>query len=225
MDIISKKEAKDKGLKRFFTGIPCNHNHLSVRFVSSGGCVDCSKMRASKRREHIAEYQKQYREQTTEKRLKYHKQHYQDNKEKRKQQSAEYRQNNVEYYSEYNKQYFIDNSEKLICRSREWYQENRKQILEDKKIYYDEHHQEFIARNAKRRCQKLNATPQWYEHEKVTDLYAKSVRLTEKLGIQHHVDHIVPLQSDVVCGLHCLANLQILSALENLRKGNSFEIE
>ena len=39
--IISQKEAKAKGLKRFFTGLKCKKGHRAERFVSSGACVDC----------------------------------------------------------------------------------------------------------------------------------------------------------------------------------------
>ena len=36
MDVISKQEAKKKGLNKFFTGEPCVNGHLDYRFVSRG---------------------------------------------------------------------------------------------------------------------------------------------------------------------------------------------
>jgi hypothetical protein len=40
------------------------------------------------------------------------------------------------------------------------------------------------------------------------------------LEVEYHVDHIVPLTSDLVCGLHCEANLQIAVGKDNIAKNN-----
>ena len=45
---------------------------------------------------------------------------------------------------------------------------------------------------------------------------------TERTGIEYHVDHIQPLSKG---GEHAAFNLQILTAEENLSKGNDFRIE
>ena len=39
--IISRKEAKAKGLKRYFTGKECKNHHISERQISSGSCLKC----------------------------------------------------------------------------------------------------------------------------------------------------------------------------------------
>lgn len=43
MNVISCKDARAQGLKRYFTGRPCKHGHIDERHVT-GGCVECSKL-------------------------------------------------------------------------------------------------------------------------------------------------------------------------------------
>lgn len=54
----------------------------------------------------------------------------------------------------------------------------------------------------------------------IKEIYVLAQLRTRATGVKWHVDHIVPLQSKRVSGLHCAANLQLLSQVENYRKGN-----
>lgn len=41
MNVITRSEARDQGLKYYFTGKPCKRNHVSIRFTSNGTCSQC----------------------------------------------------------------------------------------------------------------------------------------------------------------------------------------
>jgi hypothetical protein len=42
MPHVSRQEAREAGLKRYFTGAPCREGHVSPRYTKSNGCVICS---------------------------------------------------------------------------------------------------------------------------------------------------------------------------------------
>ena len=68
------------------------------------------------------------------------------------------------------------------------------------------------------------ATPPWLtEAHKfaIQKIYELRDLLFKETGIEHHVDHIVPLKGKNVCGLHVPWNLQVIPATENLQKGNA----
>jgi hypothetical protein len=40
MQIISRQHAIRQQLKLYFTGIPCQRNHISTRYVNNGGLIE-----------------------------------------------------------------------------------------------------------------------------------------------------------------------------------------
>ena len=80
----------------------------------------------------------------------------------------------------------------------------------------------YRAKGAKYRAAKLKATPSWADLEQIRRIYTACVSITERTGVEHHVDHIIPLQGEDVCGLHVEKNLAIIPAQMNLQKSNTY---
>lgn len=78
-------------------------------------------------------------------------------------------------------------------------------------------------RRSVRYYRKLYAAwPDWCaEHPGFAEVYREAKRC-RVAGENIHVDHIVPICSDLVCGLHVPWNLTILTATQNLRKSNTW---
>ena len=119
---------------------------------------------------------------------------YQANPEHKRECSKKWRQANLEYNLEYLREY-----------SKKWRQNNR-----DISNAYQ----------ARRREAKKSALMPWIDVNVIKNFYTEARRLTKLTGVKHHVDHIYPLQSEYMCGLHVETNLQILTEKENILKGN-----
>jgi hypothetical protein len=133
------------------------------------------------------------------------------------------------YFREYNKR------EDVKDRKNEWYQENREQVIAasntiplHKKTQYK---RDWKERNAvwtradtkARRRKHREATPPWLtrkQKSEIRQLYQIAITMTQTTGEQYVVDHIVPLRSHEVCGLHVPWNLRVITQEENLKKSN-----
>lgn len=124
--------------------------------------------------------------------------------------------------------YALDEQAQKDARNRatEWAKANpeRRREIEKKSRAKPESKAKNLAAVRKRQMAKLQRTPPWADMAAVAEFYVEAKRLEELTGIQFHVDHIVPLQGELVSGLHVPANLQLLTAHENLSKSNSFEV-
>jgi len=139
--------------------------------------------------------------------------------EKQREYNAAYRAKNKEKISERAKIWAQQNPESIRRSKEKWKKSNpEKHRLSAKESYlrnYPAHRENYI-KNAKRRSALLKqATPKWANKRKMylMGLLAKSLELS--------LDHIVPINSPIVCGLHCEANLQIITLRENIQKYNT----
>lgn len=130
----------------------------------------------------------------------------------------------VQCHDQNTKHWKNDNREKVLSQYREYHNDNRERRNKEASIRTAKHQKDkpwlWAANKAKRKAQKRLATPSFADNEKIKLIYKQCLEITNSTGIPHHVDHIVPLISDEVCGLHVEWNLQILPASENAVKGN-----
>ena len=165
-----RQQAKQLGLKRYFTGKSCQNGHISERYTTSGQCCICTTINDKRSdKEHCTAVKKSYRK----------------------------NKNNTSFI-EKRQQYRINNRPKIL------------------------------AYNMNRYATKIKAMPIWLTEDQKIEIaeffiYAKELQQID--NIRYHVDHIVPLKGKLVNGLHVPWNLQVLEAIVNLRKCNSFEQE
>jgi hypothetical protein len=156
------------------------------------------------------------------KQLEYHRSYYQLNKERIKARVSERRLSNVERIREENKRYREENLDLIKAKKAEYYRRNKEKINR-KNIEWSKHNRDPAKRafyEAGRRSRKKLAQPTWASKQKIQNIYKQAKLLADNSGEDWQVDHIVPLQSKFVCGLHCEANLQVFKKLDNLSKGN-----
>jgi 5-methylcytosine-specific restriction endonuclease McrA len=120
-----------------------------------------------------------------------------------------------------------ENREAARARSKKWRQENPKRVKELNKYWSKKHYSEnksyHIAKDAERRARKIGATPSWLTEKqktRIANIYDVCKKVSETTGKPHHVDHVVPLKGEDICGLHVPWNLAIIPAKMNLSKGN-----
>ena len=169
---------------------------------------------------------KEFRENISDKIAEYKKEYYEKNKDDILEKQKAYRANNIEQITLAEKQKYIKYKNKIIARVSEYYKKKPEVNKAACKKYRQATPEKQAAKTAEYRARKHKAIPKWVEAEFeqlfILEIYDLAQRRSKTLGIDFHIDHIVPLKSDLVCGLHCKDNLQILSGKENSAKRNRY---
>lgn len=134
----------------------------------------------------------------------------------------EYHRKNAGAISEYRKsdEYKEKTREAMLLRCMKYVERNPERRRQSANLWARKNKAYNCARENLRRAKKLQATPAWANEFSISQIYRLSRLKSLITGQKWHVDHIVPLVSDIVCGLHCEANLRIIKAKDNISKSN-----
>lgn len=75
---------------------------------------------------------------------------------------------------------------------------------------------------AMERAKRLQAFPKWADKNKILQIYITAQYKNLTTRRKYHVDHIIPLCGQNICGLHVPENLRIISKQANEAKSNYF---
>jgi hypothetical protein len=103
-----------------------------------------------------------------------------------------------------------------------------KKISKGRRLYKDmdpEQRAKHVNRVRLRQEKIKQATPSWANPDVILAYYIVCQNMTKIEGIKYEVDHIIPIQHPLVCGLHVENNLQIITEEENISKSNKFDLD
>jgi hypothetical protein len=206
MDIITRKQAREQGLTRYFTGKPCKNGHIAERFASKGICLECNRAHNTALREDG-----------------YHRDYY----AKRMETDEGFRQakrNDAKKHYHAVMKHDADRMTRHYERVAAYQQENREVCNRVRRAFnarnpgYDRIYTAAYRAKQKQAVAQLTAV----EMQQIRAIYRLRAKLSNETGTLFHVDHRIPISRG---GLHHPDNLWVIPATENLRKHNKLPEE
>jgi hypothetical protein len=190
MQVVARSQAKQAGLKRYFTSRPCPSGHVAERAVNSGTCCECKRLGSSRWHtenvEHSSAYGKSYREAKGEDLL----------QKKRLYQKA-----------------WTERHPDAKRAADAAYEAKMRKHKNSKFL------SACAAKTKKYEAVKSNQIPGWADEDCINGLYELAA-VFRRTGMRVEVDHIVPLQGRTVTGFHTHDNLQLMTRHQNASKSN-----
>lgn len=121
------------------------------------------------------------------------------------------------------REWWAANADEQRVKQAEWRAANKEHIAMKNAQWRRDNPGKDLAISRGKKAAKIQRTPTWSDKDKIAAIYEEAAAM-RALGIDVHVDHIVPLQGKLVSGLHVHNNLQLLLAADNLTKRNKFAV-
>lgn len=209
--IITRAQAKAAGLKRYFSGEPCVNGHVAERNVSDKHCMACNRARDAarrpERRDDMIAYLRAYYKPVYGPPMP---------KGSRMLKDAAIAAGKATYFDGiacphgHVAERKVSNSTCCECHRLKSLERMNKPGVREK----------IMQATAERLTRVARATPGWVDWDAVTRMYAEAAYQTWLTGVEHHVDHIVPIRGKNVCGLHVHTNMRVIPGDVNRRKSN-----
>jgi hypothetical protein len=216
--MISCSKCKTKKHKDNFTGSPtktglykvCSACRNSSRSINEKACSCCGKVKE------VSSFTKS---RST-------KDGYSSNcKDCQKVYFCEYNKNNKGRKKDYDKSRYLEKREEIRKKSKEYYIENREKIIKKQRDWASKNTPMVRRQSSEKRARKRNSMPPWLNesHKKeISNMHLLAKALERETGKVFHVDHIIPLKHNKMCGLHVPWNLRVITEGENMAKNNKF---
>lgn len=230
MEIITRAEARERGLTRFFTGLVCKHGHIVERYTRNAQCVECARLSDSrsyeKNKDRDRAAAKFYRETNAEAVRQSKARYALANREKVLAAKKAHRLTNIERYRIRNAEYRRANKEKVSARHVAY----RRKLRESDPVFALAHRMRSLVAHGLRAngLSKRSKTAEiigctWPEFAAHIERQFLPGMTWENRALWH-IDHIVPLATAVteadVLALSRFTNLRPMWAADNLAKNS-----